>query len=271
MIGTAFPASRVLLVEQPGPWGPDGLIESDFEHRVAHELRDRVQAAGVRLQVIRRPGRDPGAADRRWAIADCRIGHESLRWGTYHRDRDLLDVPLDGSTGVADAAPALLVCTHGRHDVCCALRGRPTVEALARLRPDQVWETSHVGGDRFAANVLVLPSGLLYGRIGIADAAALIKCADGDEVFIERLRGRVGLAPVVQAALAFAHAQLGIRGVLRPDRATPVSDGRSVVHLIGPSGELVVAVRVEQVPAVGLTCHNPRPNRYLAYHPELLS
>jgi hypothetical protein len=268
MLGTAFPASRVLLVEQPGPWGPDGLTESDFDHRVAHELRDRAQIAGVRVQVIRRPGRDPGVTERRWGLADCRIGHESLRWGTYGREAELLDVALDGSAGIADAAPAFLVCTHGRHDACCAIRGRPTVEALAELLPGQVWETSHVGGDRFAANVLVVPSGLLYGRIGVQDVPALIESAEQDEVLLERLRGRVGLAPVVQAALAFAHSQLGIRRGLRPRSATPVSGGRAVVHLDGPAGEIVVTVRVSQVPAAGLTCHHPGPNRYLAYSPE---
>lgn len=270
MLGSAFPASRILLVEQPGPWGPDGLVESDFDHRVAHELRDRTVVEGVRLQVIRRPGRAVPGSLRRWGFADCRIGSESLRWGTFRRERELLDVPLDGTGGVVDAEPVYLVCTHGRHDACCALRGRPTVAALAALRPGQVWETSHVGGDRFAANALVLPSGLLYGRVGVEDAAGLVASVEADEVHLELLRGRVGLAPVVQAALAFGHAALGIRRGLRPRTATPVSGGRAVVRLEGPAGEVVVAVRVEQVPATGLTCHNPRPNRYLAYHPELL-
>jgi len=30
LLGSAFPASLILLVEQPGAWGPDGLTESDF-------------------------------------------------------------------------------------------------------------------------------------------------------------------------------------------------------------------------------------------------
>lgn len=270
MLGTAFPASRILLVEQPGPWGPDGLIESDFEHRIAHRLRERAASEGVRLQAIRRPGRDPGDGPRRWAVADCRFGHESLCWGSYTHPRDLLDVPFDGSAGVPDSAAAYLVCTHGRHDACCALRGRPTVATLARLRPGQVWETTHVGGDRFAASVLVLPSGLLYGRVGVGDATALVDAVDADEVYLDRLRGRVGLAPVVQAALAFGHAQLGIRRGLRPRSVNPLIDGRATVHLDGPAGPVVVSVRVESVSAAGLTCANPRLGRYLVYHPELV-
>ena len=48
----------------------------------------------------------------------------------------------------------LLVCTHGRHDACCAERGRPFAAALAQVAPEETWEVSHIGGDRFAANVL---------------------------------------------------------------------------------------------------------------------
>ncbi|HEY7009713.1 MAG TPA: hypothetical protein VH395_12275, partial [Jatrophihabitantaceae bacterium] len=38
LLGTAFPASRVLLVEQPGPWGHAGLRESHFDSAVAASL-----------------------------------------------------------------------------------------------------------------------------------------------------------------------------------------------------------------------------------------
>jgi hypothetical protein len=269
MLGTAFPAGRVLLVEQPGPWGPDGLVESDFDHRVAHALRDRATSEGIRLQVIRRPGRHPTSAERRWGLADCRFGREALRWGTFARDADLLDLPLDGSAGVPDDAPAFLVCTHGRHDPCCALRGRPTVAALAALRPGQVWETTHVGGDRFAANVLVLPTGYLYGRVGADGVTALVAAAEADDIHLPNLRGRVGLEPAVQAALAFGFEHLGVRRGLRPRSAVRGADGRTTVHLDTPDGELLIAVRTEKLPAVGLTCANPRPGWFLAYRASL--
>lgn len=38
--------------------------------------------------------------------------------------------------------------------------------ALAEQHPQQTWEVTHVGGCQFAANLLVLPSGLLYGALG---------------------------------------------------------------------------------------------------------
>ena len=115
-----------------------------------------------------------------------------------------------GTDGQPDRAPAYLVCAHSKHDTCCALRGRPVAAALADQRPGHVWECSHVGGERFAANVLVLPLGMMYGRVLPFAAAEFAAAADEGRVIDALLRGRIGLMPVVQAALAFTHAQLAI-------------------------------------------------------------
>src|SRR5664279_1658613 len=269
MLGTAFPAARILLVEQPGAWGRAGLRESDFDATLAGVLERRAASVGVRVVAIRQPGRTAAAAMRRWALADCRPGHEGLRWGRFARDDDLLRVPLDGSAGLPDHGPLYLVCAHGKHDVCCALRGRPVAAAIAGLRPHRVWECSHLGGDRFAANVLVLPAGLLYGRVPAGRAPDLVASADADEVLVDLLRGQVGLASTAQAALAFGYESLRLRqrGALRVRSASPIVAGRSIVRLDAPDGPHDVQVLVETVSATGLTCANPQPSRFLAYRP----
>jgi hypothetical protein len=269
MLGTAFPAARILLVEQPGPWGERGLRDSHFGAAAAAELEERAGRQGVRVQAIRRPGRTPAGTVRRWAFVDTRDGHETLHWGEYRDPAELLDLPLDGTAGMPDAAPLYLVCAHSKHDTCCALRGRPVAAALAELRPGRVWESSHMGGDRFAANVLVLPVGYLYGRVLPFAAEEFVSAAEAGEVIGALLRGRIGLPATAQAALAYAHEHLAVRRRrdLRVESATPIVDGVSVVRLRGPHGRLEITVQVEKVAAAGLTCHNPRPNNYLAYRP----
>jgi sucrase/ferredoxin-like protein len=268
-LGTAFPASRLLLVEQPGPWGRDGLADSHFDRATAQALLRRTTANGLRVLLIRRPGRTPPDAPRGWALADTRAGREALHWGWFDADADLLDLPLDGSTGRPDTQPLYLVCAHSKHDTCCALRGRPVAAALADVRPGRVWECSHVGGDRFAANVLVLPAGLLYGRVLPFAAPEFVAAAEADEVVGALLRGRIGLAPTAQAALAFAYEHLALRrrDALLVERVGPTVDGFAIVRIRGPHGLLDVTVRVEVVAADGLTCADPRPNKYLSYRP----
>jgi hypothetical protein len=268
-LGTAFPADRLLLVEQPGPWGPDALLDSHFDTGTARALLRRTAAEGIRVQVIRRPGRTPRGAPRNWAVVDSRDGRESLRWGHFDAEAELLELALDGSTGTPDPLPRYLVCAHSKHDTCCALRGRPVAAAIAGVRPGRVWECSHVGGDRFAANVLVLPVGLLYGRVLPFAAAEFVAAAEADEVVGALLRGRIGLPPTAQAALAFGYEHLALRrrDALHVEDVRPAVDGFAVVRIRGPHGLLDVTVRVDEVLADGLTCANPRPNRFLSYRP----
>ncbi len=267
-LGTAFPAARLLLVEQPGPWGEDGLQASHFGP-LAAVVQARANAAGLRLEAIRRPGRTPPDAARRWAVVDTRDGRQRVRWGRYADPAELLDLDLADPPGLDDVDPIYLVCTHSKHDTCCALRGRPVAAALHEIRPGRVFECSHLGGDRFAANVLVLPAGLLYGRVLPFAAPEFVAVAEAGEVIGALLRGRIGLPSLAQAALAFAHEHLAVtrNGELRVVSTGRVVDGMARVRLRWPRGDLDVTVRVELVAADGLTCHNPRPNRYVAYRP----
>jgi len=204
--GTAAPVSRWLLIEHPGPWGRDALSSARLEPGVATEVVDRCRAAGVRPMLIRRPGRLLATDTRRWAYVDSRLGQEGSWWGDYGSDRQLVDIPLDGSAGQRSSSPAYLVCTHARHDACCAIRGRPVAATLAALRPELTWECSHTGGDRFAANVVVLPHGLYYGTVTPARVPDLLTAHEGGFVVPDLLRGRSALSAAVQAAQHVARA-----------------------------------------------------------------
>jgi hypothetical protein len=267
MLGTAFPASRLLLVEQPGPWGRAGLLDSRFDRAVAHRLIGRLSRAGVRVLAIRRPGRTGVGGRRRWAVVDCRPDRECLVWGQFGDDAELLQLDVLGILGAAgsgtvtDAEPVFAVCAHGTHDVCCAIRGRPVAAALDRARPGQVWECSHVGGDRFAANVLVLPSGMLYGRVVASSAEALVEAVDRGGVLDQHVRGRAGFAPDVQAAMGMAYREqphltvFDVR-VVTSRQITPL---HSVVRL-RVAGELVeVDVRAEKASSQWITCQAAEP------------
>ncbi|MGD0475966.1 MAG: sucrase ferredoxin [Candidatus Velthaea sp.] len=274
MLGTASPHARVLLVHQPGAWGPRGLVESRCDPDVARRIDRAAADAGMRLQAIRRPGKHEvgqPAGGYLVGIADTRGEPPAIVWW---RTDSLADIAAELAGGFPrrppaeiDTAPMYLVCAHGRHDACCALRGRPLAQALQVARPGRVWETTHLGGDRFAANLLVLPTGELYGRVTPDVAAEFADRVDAGEVVPGLMRGRIGLAPIAQAALIYAHDQLGIvaRDALSVRSVHRVDAQRAHANVVTPRGLIVVTVGIETSAAAQLTCRGPQGARAREY------
>ncbi|WP_181809655.1 sucrase ferredoxin, partial [Streptomyces shenzhenensis] len=178
--GTAATATTWLLLEQPGPWGPKALTSSHLDPALGRALETAAQGTGVRIALIRRPGRhaDPGtAAQRQVYVAHTVPGNVWLYSATTRDPHRLLGLDFAAlgagdprSFGVAldgrphRGGPLALVCTNGRRDRCCALLGRPLAAELAASGTPGTWEVTHLGGHRFSPTVLVLPYGYAYGR-----------------------------------------------------------------------------------------------------------
>ena len=209
LAGSAPPARRWLLLEHPGPWRTDAIAGAGIDPDVLSTLVDRAGSA-TRILLIRRPGRIDRRAARRWILTALDSATVTSRWRTDH---DLLDAA-DALTAASPpqmetSEPLILVCTHGVHDVCCALRGRPVALELASRWPDLVWECSHIGGDRFAPNVVLLPDGFYYGNLDPASAIDTVEAHLAGTVLTDRLRGMARYLPPVQAAAIAAYERFG--------------------------------------------------------------
>ncbi len=276
LYATASLVSAWLLIEQPGAWGPDALTESRFPLDIALELQRR--ASGVRILLIRRrsaPSDGP-------VFFKSHSGGDgltpSLVWAPLSDPSVLLDVDLRAlaqghpGPGTAIDHPIYLVCTHGRHDICCADKGRPLYRAMSPIRPERTWEVSHLGGDRFAANLLVLPRGDYFGRLEPEDAEPLVSGYEAGRLDLTHYRGRSIHPRLVQAAEYFVRASEGPGGlddlaVVDYRRST---GDRAEVVFRGP-GELIrVLVRARHRPErTHLTCRADRPGHPVDY--ELVS
>ncbi|MGH3457230.1 sucrase ferredoxin [Aeromicrobium sp.] len=263
MHGTALNVRRFLLIEHPGPWPFDAL------RAIRQDIHDLLVAAtntaGSRTLLIRRHGRATATPERAWAVADVIGGR--IRWGTWGDDSDLLDAhdALSEPTTSWSDEPVLLVCTHGRHDTCCAVRGRPVAAALAERHGDRVWECSHVGGDRFAPTVVVLPDGTYYGGLDDDDAGDIIDRHLDGTVTPSRLRGSSLFAPVAQAAAVAVHERFGPGGARDVTSANveTTDRGRWRVELrcTGRLPErVVVEVEARQSAPAMLTCRAVKPS-----------
>lgn len=271
MLGTAFEQPGVLLVEQPGPWGHAGLTESRFDSELAVAVEQRARTFGLRTLAVRRPGRSTGDGPRQWAL--LLPGASSLSWGTYERDSDLLDLPLNGEVGTLDEAPAYFVCAHSKRDQCCAVFGRPVAAALEQLRPGRVWECSHTGGHRYAPIVLALPVGALYGRLDPSLAADVVAATERGEVLPEYLRGVIGHSGPEQAALAYAAQQTGRTAIeaFAVDAAFEATPGQWTVVVTGGGETYDVIVDVLIVPTPYASCGKPTRKPQPQFVPRTLT
>jgi hypothetical protein len=212
----AATASRVdhwLLVEYRGLWSHDALAGSGLSDQVKAHLRDQAAArAGSKLLLVRqtqRRGR-PGLAVH-WGSSPER-GGELFRAEVEAYD-DLLELDLT-APGEPLGHPLLLVCTHGKHDRCCARYGRPLYQALdEQVEEDWVWQSSHVGGDRFAGNAVFLPQGLYFGRVGPGEAWPVLDEYLAGRIHLEHYRGRSCYPFAVQAAERAVREAAGLRGI----------------------------------------------------------
>ena len=232
---TAPEASSWLLVEQPGPWGRDALVESGLEQAVGEELQRRTKELGIKALLLKRPGRS-APVRRRCFLGSSRQGATFLEEVALDSPADLLALDLGAlargerpGVGATVERPLYLVCTNSRRDACCARLGRPLVAALAETYPGRVWECSHLGGHRFAPNLVCLPDGLWFGRSEAAVAAEY----DRGRVALEHLRGRSSFPATVQAADHFVREREGLRGV---DDLTVEAHAGDEVTLRGTDG-----------------------------------
>ena len=256
LAGTASTIRRWLLVEHPGPWGRDGLVDARLPDGLGLALRELGRRTPCRPLLIRRPVAEPAAAG---SIACFAVDSRDAWIGSRTLDRleDAADLdPADRSAFQrAVDGPVAVVCTHGRRDVCCAERGRPLAAATAVEHPAAVWESTHVGGDRFAGNLIVFPHGLVFGRVEPERGAGIVSAYAARRIELDRYRGRTSHPFPAQAAEVALRLRTGLDRI-EDVRVRAVRRHGDVawVRLEVPDGDAIVTMLRRNLPPMRLTC-----------------
>ena len=215
----AATASRIdnwILLEYRGLWSPEPLPGSMLAPEVKEYLSTQLARPRSRLLFIRRPRQE------RHGVA-CFTAVTTEQERSLHRlevevHEELVGLDLFGADrGKQVEEPLFAVCTHGKRDRCCARYGRPLYDALRdQTDPEWVWQCTHVGGDRFAGNLVCLPEGLYYGRVGLGDVLPLLDHHLGGRVYLDCYRGRSAYSMPVQAAERALRERTGLTGIDDP-------------------------------------------------------
>ena len=263
--GTAKTGSTYVLLEWPGPWSRDVLDGDTLGAELSAKLKAHLAQHNATLLLIRHTSRE------RRAIADHHVylvfADEAVT-EVLHVDgpEAVLDLDLSGpgkNGAQRRDTPLVLVCTHGKRDRCCAVKGRALVRELER-GDDVVWETSHIKGHRFAPTMLLMPWAYSFGRMSQAAASAMIDHALAGRYFVPGNRGRGTLPPPAQAAeiavaaeLSRAGEEVGIGQLLvdAPVSPAPNTTGdTATVNVRAGDRAFTVSLRRREVDGVVASC-----------------
>jgi hypothetical protein len=271
--GTASTGEVWVLVEYPYAWGPKALEDSALSFAVKRHLsRLNRSIQRVRLLFIKRER--PAVGSFKLAALDT---FKLFVVRARERDPFIVEFKLESyeqllslnigaaaageaTAGIIRRDPLFLVCTHGRRDKCCAKFGYALYKNLRAGTGARVWQSSHVGGDRFAANLVCFPHGLFYGHVG-EDAGRRIvdEFAEG-RLVLDGYRGRTCYGHAVQSAEFFIRRESGLRGLdeLRYLRRERLSENSWRVQFAAHDGQRIHVAQVTGRPSPFqnyITCH----------------
>ena len=279
-MGTASTGAVWLLLEYPHGWGRHAFEESALPPEVKQFFKDSM--ARIRHSRILFIKTDRGRRDARMKLFVVRCRERSPFVVRLHLEKyfDALSYDLaavasgrDQQGGEVCDGPLFLVCTHGRRDKCCAKFGVPLYNALREHAGDRVWQSSHVGGDRFAGNLVCFPHGLYFAHATPDSGRRVVDAYRSGRVLGEEFRGRACYAHHIQAAEAFVREETGLAGVEDFSFLSAHPEGKDSwrVRFDEPAAGRVHEAHVVRRPSDfrnPITCHSAEPEPVQQFHLE---
>jgi len=196
-LGTMTTVKCYLLIEYDGAWSSvvNRLLEnSKIEDRVVQYLNKFIQWCPEDVKVLFIKNKINTNNGKKIYLTRELMGKAQAREFNVDTYIDILKIDLKAAyKEPSECKNILVVCTHGKRDKCCAKFGFPIFLNLydwinTSGKNFEIWECTHVGGDRFAANIIWLPYGLGFGHMQLQDGIFTKKLAQ-NKVALKYFRG----------------------------------------------------------------------------------
>lgn len=216
MYGTASTTDYWLLLEYTQQWTDRAITKNNLPHHINQYLSEVLDAVqGSRLLFIKRSNRSVETLH--LFIISCKELLPFTRLFYLNSYEDLLNLDLknviprlDNSDEGKYTERLFLVCTDGQHDKCCAKYGFSIFQTLRKTLGERAWQCTHVGGDRFAANLICFPHGIYYGHVEESDVPEIISSYDKNRIYLKTFRGRACFSRYVQVGECFVREKTGL-------------------------------------------------------------
>ena len=249
--GTASQAKHLVFISWPKRFWRYEALESGggFPAGLKRWMKaESVEHGKIVIRLINRPGM---TAER----CSIRVYPDTLAYEDVAPDqvRTVLEDHFAGNgnrhSPRAQKTPEVMVCTHGRHDKCCAKFGQALYAQLrqeiqSRGLPLNLWQSSHLGGHRFAPTLVHLPSGEAHGQVTAKQVPALLESWEQKRVHPHTYRGNVFRTEADQLAEAWLHH------VVSSDSGTIVESRLESLQENGRQRHCTVAYRTLEQPQI---------------------
>lgn len=236
LFGTAVNTQVWFMLEYTRPWHAKATTDNELSAEVQGWLDEQLAKTNGRLQFIRqfRPETEKKTL---MVGVDSRL--YQIQLNSYD---DLLNIDVEAIVAGAESMAAHLVdgkqyfvCTNGKRDRSCALRGAALYREFSSQSGGNVWMTTHLGGHRFAPTLLSLPDGFCFGHIHPEDIAPFIAASTHNEVWLDKVRGQTRYSKIEQVADYF----------LRRERAVLAEDGLVLLGSAEENGRYTIQFQDE--------------------------
>lgn len=200
---------HILLCTGEMDWAPKIVHEEgSFAAQLAKEVKLRVKSGEVETSPMITAISEPSSHAHTKDSIDIIVFPEAVRYSALRP----ADIPLFVQQQVVEGHIAslphhlldfdklVLVCTHGNRDRRCGRLGPETMESIGAMLDGRgvgeervrVRGTSHVGGHKHAAVVIVYPEGDWYGQMTRKNAEELVECYLANTRYHSHWRGKMG-------------------------------------------------------------------------------
>lgn len=218
LYGTALEVKNWFLLEYSGVWKRDAFPQSALPEEVKEHLGGFLSSfEESRIQLIGGPG--PSSGDPAFYYAHSSEFSPKLYKFEIEKYEDILSIDLgelveSGEIEKFSCEERLaLVCTHGARDGCCAVAGSGVYKELLKKEGISAWRTTHVGAHRFAANIVMLPEGIYYGRVNGENLEDIVSSHLRGEIFLDCYRGRSCFSQTSQVSDYFLRKEIEKLGI----------------------------------------------------------
>lgn len=265
-----------LLLEYTQPWGARAFQESNLSRPVKSHLNRILKTIPRSRLLLIKQDRHPQdhltlfivrSLENETSIAKLKLENyeqlldlsvEKVAAGNYGAGAEILSDSL------------YLVCTHGKRDKCCAKFGYTLYKSLRAAAGKSVWQSSHIGGDRFAANIICFPHALFYAHVTEVSGLEIVSEYEEGRLILENYRGRACYPSPIQAAEYFVRLESGLMGVgdLRFLDYDSIRERNWRVRFVATRGgsihEVYLNSRLSEFQNL-LTCHATEEKRVVQY------